>query len=242
MPCLLLGLTECKLLSCSAGVAQHKQGDLEAALQAFANASTDALSAAGLSEAALCSQPAASCSSAAPVQQTSAHDNALSGAGLAEADLSSQSAASSSCAAVHETLHSGHGSGGSMAGALPASSLRAEPGPRSSSGPTQEPLDSGHASRSSRDEIDLGAQSQSEAAASSDGSSVQASALAERTAVGALMAQASVLKRLDRLADALHALTLAAVLDRSVKVHAQKLQAEMNSNGLNKGVNDVTEA
>lgn len=156
------GWTGCKLLSCSAGVAQHKQGDLEAALQAFASASADALSAAGLSEAALSSQPA------------------------------------------------------------------------------QGFLDSSHASNSSGGEP--GAQSHPEAAASSssDGG-VQVSALAERTAVRALMAQASVLKRSGRLPDAVHALTLAAVLDRGVEVHAQKLRAEIKSSDPNKGASNITE-
>jgi len=51
--------------------------------------------------------------------------------------------------------------------------------------------------------------------------------LAERTAVRALMAQASVLKRLGRLQDAMDALSLAAVFDRGVEVHKQQLQAEI---------------
>ena len=53
------------------------------------------------------------------------------------------------------------------------------------------------------------------------------SVLAERTAVRALMAQASVLKQLGRLKDAMHALDMASVLDQGVEVHRQQLQAEI---------------
>ena len=49
--------------------------------------------------------------------------------------------------------------------------------------------------------------------------------MAERTAVRALMAQASALKQLGRLQEALHALKMAEVFDRGVEVHRRQLQA-----------------
>ena len=56
------------------------------------------------------------------------------------------------------------------------------------------------------------------------------------------MAQASVLKRLGNLPDALQALTLAAVLDRGVEVHTQKLQAEMRDLSRDEALGRKTEA
>ena len=51
--------------------------------------------------------------------------------------------------------------------------------------------------------------------------------MAERTAVRALMAQASVLKQLGRRQEALHALKMAEVFDKSVEVHRRQLQAAL---------------
>ena len=51
--------------------------------------------------------------------------------------------------------------------------------------------------------------------------------MAERTAVRALMAQASVLKQLGRLQEALHALKMAEVFDSGVEVHRKQLQAAL---------------
>ena len=57
------------------------------------------------------------------------------------------------------------------------------------------------------------------------GEAVPDSVMAERTAVRALMAQASILKQLGRLQEALHALKMAEVFDRGVEVHRRQLQA-----------------
>ena len=217
----------CKLLFCCAGVAQHKQGDLEAALQAFARASSDALFAAGISEAALSGSTAASCSSAAPVQDVSATSDGVSGARLAETALSDQSAASCRSGTAQEIVRSDHSSGGSTAETASATSFRMKHAPCSSSAPAQQLPGSSHASQGSRGDASSGAQSQAGAAVSSDSRDAQASTMAERTAVRALMAQASVLKRSGRLHDAMQALTLAAILDPGVEVHIRKLQAEM---------------
>ena len=61
--------------------------------------------------------------------------------------------------------------------------------------------------------------------ADSVSSSEPDSVMAERTAVRALIAQASVLKQLGRLQEALHALKMAEVFDRGVEVHRRQLQA-----------------
>ena len=114
-----------------------------------------------------------------------------------------------------------------MAESVPDSSFGAEHGQFSGSSLAQDPVRGSHASQSSSSDVESGAQSQAQMAMSSNSRDEQASAMAERTAVRALMAQASILKRLGRLPDALQALNLAAVLDRGVEVHAQKLQAEM---------------
>ena len=53
------------------------------------------------------------------------------------------------------------------------------------------------------------------------------SVVAERIAVRALMAQASVLKQLGRLQEALHALKMAEVFDKGVEVHRKQLQAAL---------------
>lgn len=150
-----------------AGVAQHKQGDLEAALQAFARASTDALSAAGLPEAAL----------------TSAADPASSAKPLGLQGLSTKKEREpASSSADSRPIYI----------ASPHRELKTEEEPISSTGSN-------------------------------------ASVLAERTAVRALMAQASVLKQVGRLQDAMHALNAAAVLDSSVEVHRRQLRAELDS-------------
>ena len=220
--------SSCKLLLPCAGVAQHKQGDLEAALQAFACASADALSAAGLSQAALGNSAATSSSSAAPGQGMPATNGAVPGAGLSDGTMSGQSAVSCRSGEALQTVQLDHSSRGTMAETVAASSFMAEHAPGSSTGPPQGFLDLSHASQSMRGDACSEARSQAGAAASSDSRDAQASAMAERTAVRALMAQASVLKHSGRLHDAMHAMTLAAVLDPGAEVHKQKLQAELD--------------
>ena len=197
------------MLSCFPGVAQHKQGDLEAALQAFTGASANALSAAGLSEAAVSRHTAASGYSPSSSQSATGEMSSAQG--------------SNSLAAAPSSAHPV----ALVSGLREDSAEEATSRMTSSSEPVQIVSHPDLARTSSLAEASSAGVSQAERDASSGTGSVKASVLAERTAVRALMAQASVLKRLGRLQDAMDALSLAAVLDSGVEVHKQQLQAEI---------------
>ena len=171
-----------------AGVAQHNQGDPEAALQAFMSASADALSAAGVTEVSL-NAPAAA------LRRDS------SGC-TAEASAGAQSSGSNGTPAKAATLLNVPGRE-TLQPATASASVRTD---------TMAPV--------------LPSNAQGTEAISSSGAAPD-SVVAERTAVRALMAQASVLKQLGRLQEALHALKMAEVFDSGVEVHRRQLQAEL---------------
>lgn len=196
------------MLSCFPGVAQHKQGDLEAALQAFTGASANALSAAGLSEAVS--------------RHTARSGHCLSSSQSATGEISTAHGSYSPAAALSPANPVALVSGLREDSAEEARSRMTSRGK-----PVQVVSHLDSARTSSVAEASSGSVSQAERDALSGSGSVEASVLAERTAVRALMAQASVLKRLGRLQDAMDALSLAAIFDRGVEVHKQQLQAEI---------------
>ena len=114
--------------------------------------------------------------------------------------------------------------------------------PGSSSRLMQNSQESDHVMHGSDFEGSSGTLPQTKSAMSSGsrGVDIQASVMAERTAVRALMAQASILKRSGRLFDAMQALTLAAVCDPSVESHLQQLRAEMDGHGQSKALGTGT--
>ena len=195
--------TEKRGFACHAGITQHKQGDPEAALQSFSGASADALSAAGLP------MPVAS-------RRAAGFDTSLS----------TQASASTKSFSGHTGLPAAAvaASSASSLGAAAGSELVAD-GPLESSSDGTDPAHAAPVPISAQQ----GSMADSSAAGltASDKVGASESVLAERTAVRVLMAQASVLKQLGRLKDAMDALDMASVLDKGVEVHRQQLQAEI---------------
>jgi hypothetical protein len=201
--------TDKRGFACHAGISQQKQGDPEAALQSFSGASADALSAAGL-PMPVTSRWAAGFDTSLSTQ-ASATTESLSGHTCWPAAAVTASSASS--------LGASAGSASVADGPLETSSDGPDPAhaaPASISAQQRSMADSTAAGLSASDRVGaFGVRPASE------------SVLAERTAVRVLMAQASVLKQLGRLKDAMHALDMASVLDQGVEVHRQQLQAEI---------------
>ena len=201
--------TDKRGFACHAGITQHKQGDPEAALQSFSGASADALSAAGLPV------PVAS-------RQAAGFDTSLS----THASATTESLSGHTSLPAPAVTVSSTSSMGASAGSEPVADGALESAPDVTEPAHAEPVTIS---------AQLGSMADSPAAGLSDSDKVGASGvgpasdsmLAERTAVRVLMAQASILKQLGRLKDAMHALDMASVLDKGVKVHRQQLQAEI---------------